>query len=65
VGNEREIALRIGLALDSIGQISDVVAAIHEDAFARVQIFNYEHLGHAPPPSDAFDRALTWLEGRL
>ena len=60
----RPVALTTGPNDINFGQISDVVAAMHEDAFARVQIFDWEHLDHEPPPSDALDRALTWLEGR-
>ena len=60
----RAVALTTGPNDFNYGQISDVVAAMHEDAFVRVQIFSWQNLGHAPPPADALDRALTWLEIR-
>jgi hypothetical protein len=58
----RAVALTTGPNDFNYGQISDVVAAMHEDGFARVQIFSWQNLGHAPPPADALDRALTWLQ---
>jgi predicted DNA-binding transcriptional regulator AlpA len=42
--------------------ITDVVGAMREDGFSRVQIFSWQDLGHAPPPAELFDRALTWIE---
>jgi hypothetical protein len=42
--------------------ISDVVAAMHEDHFVYVQLFSFSDLGHAPPPADEFERALTWVD---
>jgi hypothetical protein len=42
--------------------MSDVVAGMREDGFRRVQMFSWQELGHAPPPVDLFDTALTWLE---
>ena len=58
----RPVALTTGPKDFNNGQISDVVAGMREDNFARVQIFSWPNLGHAPPPADAFDRALTWIE---
>jgi len=60
----RPVALTTGPNDFNFGQISDVVSGMLEDRFARVQIFSWQDLGHAPPPADALDRALTWLDGR-
>ncbi len=59
----RPVALTTGPNDFNYGQIMDVTAAMRQDTFARVQIFSWQDIGHAPPPADAFDRALTWLEG--
>jgi hypothetical protein len=58
----RPVALTTGPKDFNNGQISDVVVGMREDNFEHVQIFSWKNLGHAPPPADAFDRALTWVE---
>jgi predicted esterase len=60
----RPVALTTGPNDFNFGQISDVVSGMLEDRFTRVQIFSWQDLGHSPPPADALDRALTWLDGR-
>jgi pimeloyl-ACP methyl ester carboxylesterase len=60
----RPVAITTGPIDFNYGHISDVVAAMHEDGFARVQVFSRQDLGHAPPPTDMFDQALTWVDCR-
>ncbi len=64
LAKSRPVALTTGPNDFNYGQISDVVAGMHEDSFAHVQIFSWQDLGHAPPPADALGRALTWLESQ-
>ena len=58
----RPIALTTGPTDFNYGQITDVVAGMHEDNFAHAQIFSWQELGHGSPPPELLDRALTWLQ---
>jgi pimeloyl-ACP methyl ester carboxylesterase len=64
VAKTRPVAITTGPNDFNYGQILDVIAGMQEDGFARVQVFSSQDLGHAPPPADMFDQALTWVDRR-
>lgn len=58
----RPIAITTGPRDFNHTQIYDVVAALGQDQFSHVTIFDWPELGHGPPPAELFERALRWLE---
>lgn len=62
LAKSRPIAITTGPSDFNLGHITDVAAGMRQDGFSRLQIFSWQELGHAPPPTELFDRALTWIE---
>ncbi len=56
------IAITTGPNDMNFQHISDVAAGMLEDGFTAVALLSIDGHGHAPPPADAFERALTWLD---
>jgi len=63
LAKSRPVAITTGPKDFNYAQIHDVVAALGQDHFSHVAVFDRPELAHETPPAELLEQALAWVDG--